>query len=257
MKRQTLSSLVASAVLLASPVAMAGVSVSVPAFEAQVATARTAASPGGTSITRAEMTAALSAFQSDDHVVDAAEHTYLGTKLADSVWKTGINGPAIKYLGDFYELYDAGPVAPQGVTLVTTSTATLYGSSGPLAGASRIAEGYIPNGQGVANNETLKDAYFAVAYPRAHEQSDDFYPITLADLVTTLRGQVLFQQMPTADDVDGAVAYITQISRNSNRLYISSFVSELDGGWAAGYVIAAVSTDRRYIRFVRVTTASD
>jgi hypothetical protein len=252
-----LKSLLAGAALLAAPAALAGTGTSVPAFEAKIATARTASSPGGTAVTTAEMVGACNSFWTDDWMVDAGEHAYLGTKLADSTFLTGINGPAQKYLQDFHELNNAGPVAPLGLQLVTTPAAQLFGASGPLASSARIAEGYIPNGQGVTNNDTLLDRYYAVlAEPGAYEDQFWFQPITLRQLADILKGSAN-QQTPSLDEVDGALAYIHQISRNSSRLYVGYWRSYLHGGEAAGYVIAAVSSDRRFVRMVRVTSWSD
>jgi hypothetical protein len=257
MRTSTLKASLIATGLLAAPAALATTTTSVPAFEAKIATARTSTSPGGTAVTRLEMEGALNSFWADDYVVDAAERTYLGTRVSNSTFLAGINGPAQKELQDFYELNDAGPVAPLGVTRVTTSPATLYGASGPLANISVIAEGYIPNGQGVVNNDTLVDAYSRVLAGSGYEDQFYFEPITLRELVDLLKSTVIFVQTPTIDEVDGALAYITQISRNSNRLYVGHWHNQLQGGESAGYVVAAVSTDRRFARMVKVTSWSD
>lgn len=256
MRNTPLQALLAGVTLLVSPAALAGTSTSVPTFEARITSARASTSPGGTSVLRAEMISALEAFRSDDSTVDTAEHQYLGTKLSSSTFLTGITGPAKKYLQDFYELEDgASTPAPLASTAVTTPAAQLYGASGPLASTSVIREGAIPSGQGVANQVTLTatyDTYFNDGY-------DDpvyFEPISLRELTLMLK-QGVEGGTPTSDEVDGALAFITDISRNSSRLYIAhwhSWGSSGGPGESAGRIVAAVSSDRRFVRMVNLTS---
>ncbi|QSQ19631.1 hypothetical protein JY651_30505 [Pyxidicoccus parkwayensis] len=256
MHLRPLRALLASVTLLVSSAALAGTSTSVPAFEASIASARASTSPGGTSVTRAEMTSALESFRTDDWTVDTAEHTYLGTQLGSSTFLTGITGPAKKYLQDFYELEDgASTPAPLGSAAVTTPAAQLYGASGPLASTSVIREGYIPNGQGVANQVTLTNTYYTY-FGDGYDDPIWFEPISLRELALLLK-QHVEGGTPTSDEVDGALAYITEISRNSSRLYVAhwhSWGSSSGPGESAGRIVAAVSSDRRFVRMVNFTS---
>ncbi|WP_233595281.1 MULTISPECIES: hypothetical protein [Corallococcus] len=80
----------------------------------------------------------------------------------------------------------------------------------------------------------------------------------MKELIARLSGNI-FSATPTVDEVEGATAFITAISRNSNRLYVTGWSCRGCGapGYTAGYVIAAVSTDRRFVRMVSVMTTSD
>ncbi|MFP2928420.1 hypothetical protein ACLESO_25140 [Pyxidicoccus sp. 3LG] len=255
MRSLPLRTLLASVTLLVCPAAVAGTSTSVPAFEARIATARTATSPGGTTVIRAEMISALQVFRGDDGAVDTAEHQYLGTRLGSSAFLTGVTGTAKKYLQDFYELEDGASVpAPLGSTAVATPAAQLYGASGPLASTSVIREGFIPNGQGVANQVTLTNTYYTY-FGDAWDDQLWFEPITLRELTLQLE-QNVEGGLPTSDEVDGALAYITDISRNSSRLYVAhwhSWGAPGGPGESAGFIVAAVSTDRRFVRMVNFT----
>jgi hypothetical protein len=202
------------------------------------------------------MTSALASFRTDDQVVDTAEHQYLGTKLGSSTFLTGITGPAKKYLQDFYELEDgAGSPAPLASTAVTTPASQLYGANGPLAATSVIREGSIPSGQGVANQVTLTNTYDTY-FNDGYDDPVYFEPISLNEL-TGLLQQPVEGGAPTSDEVDGALAYITDISRNSSRLYVAhwhSWGSRGGPGESAGRIIAAVSSDRRFVRMVNLTS---
>ena len=251
----SLKSLLGGVVLLAAPAAFAGSTTSIPAFDAKIAAARGSNSPGGTTIIRSEMAGALGSFTyNDDGKVDAAERAHLGTKVSNTTFLTGITGTAKKLLTDFHELNDAATTAaPLYLSWVQTSPAQLYGASGSLASSSEIVEGTIPSGQGVANQLTLtSSAYetFRVDNPGTFE------PVTLRELVDTLKTRY-FGAAVTSDEVDGAVAYITDISRNSNRLYVSHWQCNGCGGGPGdmgGYIVAAVSSDRRFVRMVKVWT---
>ncbi len=254
MTSSTLKSLLAGAALLAAPVALAGTSDSVPAFEAKIATARTSGSPSGTTVNRSEMSDALDSFWYDDWMVDADEHAYLGTKLASSTFLTGIDASAQDYLQDFHELNDGQGAWQLELAPVTTPASQLFGASGPLAYSANIAEGAI-NGEGVANNDTLLYAYGYVL-AQGYEDLFWFSPITHQQLVQILSGSAN-QQTPSQAEVNGAAAYLTEISGEGERLYAGYWHSYLWGGESAGYVIAAVSEDRQFVRMVRVISWGD
>jgi hypothetical protein len=242
----SLKSLLGGLVLLAAPAALAQDSTtSIPAFEAKMSAARATTSPSGATVTRQELVDALAAFGG----VDTSERAYLATKVGDSTFLTGLTAAAKKQLTDFHELNDAAEFgAPLGMSAVAGTPAELFGASGALSHA-RIKEGYIPNGAGVANQVTLTDTYGA-AFGSSYDNGYFFEPITPRELIAMLQSNT--EGTPTADEVDGAVAYITQISRNSNRLYVSGWRTMGRGGpgEAAGFVVAAVSTDRRFVRMV-------
>ncbi|RYZ42266.1 MAG: hypothetical protein EOO71_08630 [Myxococcaceae bacterium] len=258
MMTQSMKSLLGGLVLLTAPTALATSTTSIPAFEASITTARGTTSPGGTTVLRSEIKTALNAFINDTggaSGVDSAERAYLTTRLNDTPFQQSLTGTAAKYFADFYELNDANPVgAPLYLSPVAGTAASLYGATGPLAGSSRIQEGYIANGQGIANQATLGEAFSSYFGP----QASIFEPITVKELIATLSAGN-GSWTPTVDEVEGATAYITAISRNSNRLYITGWSCRGCGapGYTAGYVIAAVSTDRRFVRMVSVMTASD
>lgn len=258
MPSTTVRSLLGGLALLVAPATLAGSSTTAPLFEARIAAARQATSPGGTTVIRQEMAAALEVFFSDDWTVDTTEYNYLVSKRSDAAFLSGITGSAQKYLTDFSELNDGAQfAAPLGLNAVSSTPAVLYGASGPLASSSRIREGFIPNGQGVANQVTLADTYTAT-FGSAYDSPVTFQPINLRDLTQLLQSSA-YNGTPSVDEVDGAVAYITQISRNSNRLYYASWRTFGRGGpgEGGGYVIAAVSTDRRFVRMVEVITWSE
>ncbi|WP_223643168.1 hypothetical protein [Corallococcus sp. EGB] len=187
--------------------------------------------------------------------VDGAERAYLTTRLNDSPFQQSLTGTAAKYFADFYELNDATtPVAQWSFNPVAQTPASLYGATGPLANSSTIREGFIPNNQGVVANQSILMEAFSYFGP----QSSIFEPITVKELIALLSTRTV-SGTPTVDEVEGAVAYITAISRNSNRLYYTGWSCRGCGapGYTAGYVIAAVSTDRRFVRMVNVMTDSD
>jgi hypothetical protein len=258
MSSSSLKSLLSGAVLLAAPLALANSTTTIPAFDAKIATARTATSPGGTTVTRDEMSGALHTFiDFDDGVVDAAERTYLGTKVSNATFLTGVEETAKKFLTDFYELNDAATTpAPLSLYWLQDSPEDLYGTGGPLADASTILEGFIPYGQGVANQLTLLETLKSTQEFGYGAPNSSFYPITESELITTLSGTAGFDyETPSQDEVNGAAAFITQISNNSHRLYQASWACFRGcQGDVGGYVIAAVSTDRRFVRVVKVIT---
>ena len=252
MSSTSLKSLLSGVVLLAAPAAFAGSTTSIPAFDAKIATARGSNSPGGTTVIRSEMTEALRSFTSlDDGKVDAAERAHLGTKVGNTTFLTGVTGTAKKLLTDFHELNDAATTsAPLYLSWVQSTPQQLYGASGRLASSSEIVEGVIPSGQGVANQFTL--VYSASDTFRFRGPSN-FEPTTLRELIDTLTVRYDGANA-TPDEVDGALAYITEISRNSSRLYVAQWqCSDCGGGPGdlGGYIVAAVSTDRRFVRMVK------
>ncbi|MBN1210725.1 MAG: hypothetical protein JXB05_38105 [Myxococcaceae bacterium] len=250
----SLKSLLAGAVLLAAPAALADTSTSVPAFEAKIATARTSSSPGGTTVNRAEMSGALDSFWTDDWMVDVDEHAYLGTKLASPTFLAGIDAAAQDFLRDFHELNDGQWAAEVDFQPVSTPASQLFGASGPLANSADIAEGALIS-QGVANNDTMLYAYGYVL-AQGYEDLFWFSPITPAQLVQVLSGSAN-QQTPSQAEVNGAAAYLTAISGEGERLYLGYWHSYLWGGESAGYVIAAVNEDRDFVRMVRVISWGD
>ncbi|WP_164007213.1 hypothetical protein [Pyxidicoccus trucidator] len=252
MSISSLKSLLSGAVLLASSAAFAGSATTIPAFDAKIATARGSSSPGGTTINRAEMQGAVDVFLQDDGQVDSAERAHLTPKLSNTTFLTGITGSARKLLSDFHELNDAATVAaPLGNFPVAQTPAVLFGATGSLAANTEIREGYIPNGQGVANQATLVETFNANAM--YGKTVDHFTPITTQELIKVLGTQYLHTKA-TPDEVDGAVTYIQQISRNSDRLYFASWAYSYHSGYTTGFVVAAVSSDRRFVRFVDVLT---
>ncbi|QSQ19632.1 hypothetical protein JY651_30510 [Pyxidicoccus parkwayensis] len=254
--KTSLKTLLSGLVLLTSASALASSTTTIPAFDAKIAAARGATSPGGTTIVRTEMQGAVDLFLEDDGQVDAAERAYMGTQLGSTTFLTGVNGSAKKYLSDTYELNDtATTAAPLGSFPVAQTPAELYGASGPLAFSSIIREGYIPNGQGVANQVTLVETYNANARPGSYGVSY-FTPITTQELIAQLSAQYIGLNA-TVDEVEGALAYIYQIYRNSNRLYVGSWSGSYHSGYIQGFTIAAVSSDRRFVRFVDVITYSE
>lgn len=248
-------------VLLAAPAAFAGSTTTIPAFDAKIAAARGATSPGGTTIIRGEMSDALHVFidgdgYSEPHVVDAAERAYLGTKVNNATFLTGVADTAKQFLDAFYELDDAATTpAPLYLGYLDSPPADLYGVDGPLAVASTIVEGYIPYGQGVANQLTLLTA-IDDSRELGYGNPEAFYPINPSELVETLSQTAGYDyETPMPEEVDGAAAFITQISGNSGRLYKADWGCFRGcQGDVGGYIIAAVSTDRRFVRVVKVIT---
>lgn len=242
------------AVVSLASVSFAAGATTVPQFDTAVATARTAGSPGGTAVTRAELRGALDFFLFDDSQVDAVERAHLSSVLANSSWRIGVNGSAIKYATDFSELNNGAVVAPLSVYGISQTPLELYGAAGAMTNASWIQEGFIPNGQGVTNQDTLQNAY-AMAF---QANASTFKPINNRELLEQLESNVDFGT-PSKDEIDGAMATIVQISRNSNRLYLASWNTpgRFQPGDLGGYVIAAVSTDRRFVRFIEIRTWSE
>ncbi|MBN8228648.1 hypothetical protein JYK02_14135 [Corallococcus macrosporus] len=255
MKTLSMKSLVGALMLLSTP----AFATSITDFEAAVTAAKSSTSPGGTTIVRSEIRNALNVFlynTGSPTGVDSAERAHLTTRLNDTLFQQSLTGTAAKYYADFYELNDATTPASQwGLSPVAQTPASLYGATGPLASSSTIREGVIPSSQNVVANQFILGEAFGNAFG---PQVSIFEPITVKELLALLSGRTV-AGTPTVDEVEGALAYITQISRNSNRLYYTGWSCRGCGapGYTAGYVIAAVSTDRRFVRMVNVMTASD
>ncbi|ATB30113.1 hypothetical protein [Melittangium boletus] len=251
-----LKPLLGSLMFLAAP-ALADSAASIASFTSKMTAARAATSPGGTAVVRSEIAGALNgSFFLDGHV-DAQERAYLATQLGDALFLQGLTGQAKKYLTDFHELNDAADrEAPLTLGPVAGTTAELFGASGALSRSARVKEGYIPNGQGVANQVTLSNQYTQY-FGGGYDYPLSFEPINPRELIAKLQASTYFGT-PSQDEVDGALAYVTEISRNSNRLYIAYWHTEGRGGpgEAAGFVVAAVSTDRRFVRMLEVLSWS-
>ncbi|NVJ20111.1 MULTISPECIES: hypothetical protein [Myxococcus] len=254
-----LKSFLGGVVLLTAPQAFADSTTTIPAFNAAIATARTSNSPGGTTVRRAEMKTAVDVFLYDDGQVDAAERAFLGARINDLVFNIGVTATAQKYMIDVHELNDGATThAPLWLDPMTQTPEVLFGATGALAASSSIMEGNIPSGQGVANQRTLN---YKAAAAFGLQGAGKFTPITVQELLAKLSAHVI-SGTPNADEVDGALGLITQVSRNSNRLYTASWSCQTYCGGSGpsdqgGYFIAAVSTDRQFVRMVRVTTWSD
>ncbi len=196
------------------------------------------------------MQGATNFFFSDDSVVDSLEAGALTTRLADPAWVAPLTGSALSYAKFFQELNQSGPVPSVSFAQLTSTTAQLFGATGALSNAATVQEGFIPNGTGVATQATLQQAYLDGfgAYPGT------FRPANPREVINALTGTTV-SGLPTPDEVDGAFAQVLQIARNSNRFYLASWQSPGRGapGDIGGYVIAAVSTDRRFVRFIEVT----
>ncbi|QSQ19630.1 hypothetical protein JY651_30500 [Pyxidicoccus parkwayensis] len=260
MSSSSLKSLLSGAILLTAPVALANSTTTIPAFDAKIAAARGATSPGGTTVIRSEMSGALHTFiDSDDGVVDAAERAYLGTKVNDATFLTGVDASAKDFLNAFYEFNDAA-TTPSTLFLswLWASPEDLYGAGGPLADASTILEGDISDDepQGVVNQRTLLEALKTTREFGYGAPNSSFYPINPSELIATLSQSAGFNyETPSPEEVNGAAAFLTEISGDSNRLYQASWACFRGcQGDVGGYVIAAVNSDRRFVRVVKVIT---
>ncbi|MCE9669628.1 hypothetical protein LY474_17675 [Myxococcus stipitatus] len=254
MSRHPLKWLLSGLALLAAPVALADSSTSIPVFQSRVAAARAPSSPGGVQVLRAELVEAINALFYDDLALDAAERAFLGDRIHDLPFNVDVTASAQKYLIDFHELNDlATTSAPLGLEFVAPTPQEQYGVSGPLAAVSEVAEGYIPNGLGVANQITLRQKAAEVFLTDNLDYL--FIPITPRELIQRL-STPMSHGTALPDEVDGAASLITQISRNSNRLYVLGWSCERCGG-SRGLIVAAVSTDRRFVRMVKFRTYVD
>jgi hypothetical protein len=240
-----------SATLLFVQSALADGATTIPQFDADIAAARSAASNGGVAVTRAEMRGAINRFIGDDSTIDAAERAHLGAKLADASFRSNVNGQALKYAQDTLELNQDGAVPSISFAQITATTEALFGAAGALSNAAAPQEGFVPNGAGVATQRVLLQGYL----DGFNAVSGVFIPVNFSELRARL-GERTVSGQPSDDEADGALAYLNQIARNSGRLYLASWKSPGRGapGDLGGYVVAAVSSDRRFVRMVEVTT---
>jgi hypothetical protein len=254
MRRPTLTSVVTTLTLLAAPGALAGLSQSQPLFESALAAARSASSAQGATVNREEARGALGRFLSDDGAVDAQERAYLTTQSGNAAFFTGFTAEASQYFTSFQELNDAATTpAPLGCYSADQTPEEAFGTDGTLAASADIQQGFIPYGQGVANQLTLRTTYFNHFRVTG---VGSFDPVTEAELRIQLSTR--YDGLPvTQAEVEGAVAYLKQIGGNSKRFYVATWINthgRTAPGDLGGIVVAAVSTDRRYVRFVEVRT---
>jgi hypothetical protein len=143
-------------------------------------------------------------------------------------------------------------VAPLRVNDFSAPVAQLFGATGALTNAAWPKEGFIPYGAGITNQATLQATYLA-----AYEASASYFdPVTVRELLVMLSGR-LESGTPSIDEIEGAQAFIVEISRNSNRLFVAPWSASSRGGQPGdlgGFVVAAVSSDRRFVRFVEFHT---
>jgi hypothetical protein len=229
---------------------------SVEAFERATDSARQIDSGGGDAVTRAELRNAIGFFQHDDGVIDSEERTCLANFLADPSVQDSLSGSARKYAMEFLELNAELPPAQLAVTDVQASLVELFGAAGALTSSVWLQEGRVTNAAAVISQATLR-----ASYGRAFGGSaSTFDPINVRELVNELSGR-LELGTPSQDEVDGVVAFLTagtggaQGSKAASRLYLASWIAAGRGGEAGdvgGVVIAAVSSDRRSVRFLEV-----
>jgi hypothetical protein len=223
---------------------------STAAFERATDSARQISSGGGNAVTRAELRHAIGFFQHDDGVISTAERTCLANFLADPAAQEALSGAARKYAVEFLELNAELPPAPVAVSDLQTSLVDLFGAAGALTSSVWLQEARVTSSGAVISQATLRSAY-----GRAFGGSaGTFDPINVRELVNELSGR-LELGTPAQDEVDGVVAYLTQGPKAASRLYLASWIAAgrgADPGDLGGVVIAAVSSDRRTVRFVEV-----
>ena len=254
MLKRLLPSVTTTLALLAAPGAWAGLSQSQPQFESALAAARAASSAQGATVSREEARGALGRFLSDDSQVDAQERAYLTTQSGNAAFFTGFTAEARQYFASFQELNDAATTAaPLGCYSANETPEEAFGTDGTLASSADIQQGFIPYKQGVANQVTLRTTYYNHFAVTGVGQFD---PVTEAELRTLLATR--YDGMPvTQQEVDGAVAYLQQIGGSSKRYYVATWINTHGRnapGDLGGIVVAAVSTDRRYVRYVEIRT---
>lgn len=258
MKTPSLKSLLGAVALLSAPAALAGLGNSQPLFESRMDAARAASSSEGTHVTRTESRTALSSFIAyDDGQVDASEYAYLAPLVSDESFLTGFTDGARQYFASFHELNDAA-TQPASMNLypVSETPAEAFGVSGVLSNHASILEGYIPYGTGVANQVSLQWGYYSYFDITSVGAFD---PLSEDELRSAL-AQRMEGQYASQAEIDGAVAYLNEIAGNSQRLYKASWKNDYGRrypGGLGGFVIAAVSTDRRFVRFVEFVTWSE
>ncbi len=223
---------------------------SIDAFGRATEAARQIDSGGGDGVTRAELRNAIGFFQHDDGVIDSAERACLANFLADPAVQEASSGAARKYAMDFLELNADLPPAAVAVSDVQTSLVELFGAAGALTSSIWVQEARVTSSGAVISQATLRSAY-----GRAFGGSaSTFDPINVRELINELSGR-LELGTPAQDEVDGVVAYLTQGNKAASRLYLASWIAASRGaepGDLGGVVIAAVSSDRRSVRFIEV-----
>ncbi|HYO68043.1 MAG TPA: hypothetical protein VEU33_18390 [Archangium sp.] len=253
MKSKSLKTLLGVLAVVAAPAALAGLSTTQPMFESRMNTARAATSPEGAVVNRTEIRGALGSFLHDDGVVDSGERAYLAPQVTNTTFLTGFTPEARTYFSSFYELNDAAnSSAPLSVYPVGQTPAQAFGVSGVLSHSADIQEGVIPSTQGVANQYTLQWTYYS-SFDITNLGTFD--PTSEAELRSALA-------LPgaTQAEINGAVAYINQIAGTRKRIYKASWRNDYGRqypGGLGGFVIAAVSTDRRFVRYVEFVTWSE
>lgn len=223
---------------------------SVESFERATDSARQISSGGGDAVTRAELRSAIGFFQHDDGVISSDERTCLANFLADPEAQDALSGSARKYAVEFLELNADLPPAAFAISDVQTPLVELFDAAGALTSSVWMQEARLTSAGSVISQATLR-----AAYGRAYNASaGTFDPINLRELTNELSGRVELGT-PSQDEVDGVLAYLTQGSKAASRLYLASWIGSGRGGDAGdigGVVIAAVSSDRRTVRFLEV-----
>lgn len=228
---------------------------SIVAFERATAAARAPQSGNGSKVSRAELRNALSFFLHDDGTIDAGERGHLGACLADPAWRATVSDSALAYAIELHEL--VAESAPVSVTTaeVPGPLVDVLGAAGALTSSLWLQEGRV-SGAGVLSHAALR-----AAYGRAYNASvGPFDPIDRRELSNELSGR-LELGMPTKPELEGVLAYLGQGPRPAFRLYLAQWVATSresnPGEELGGVVIAAVSADRKTVRFVELRVWSD
>lgn len=227
---------------------------SIVAFERATAAARAPQSGAGTKVSRAELRNALSFFLHDDGTIDAGERGHLGACLADPAWRATVSDSALSYAIELHELVaELAPVS-LAVSEVPGSLVDVLGAAGALTSSLWLQDGRV-QGPGSISHASLR-----AAYGRAYNASvGTFDPIDRRELSNELSGR-LELGMPTQQEIDGVLAYLSQGPRPASRLYLAQWVAtgrDSPGQELGGVVIAAVSADRRTVRFVELRAWSE
>lgn len=227
---------------------------SIVAFERATAAARAPHSGGGPKVSRAELRNALSFFLHDDGTIDAGERGHLGACLADPAWRATVSDSALSYAIELHELVAELAPVTSTVTEVPGSLVDVLGAAGALTSSLWLQEGRL-TGPGTLSHTSLR-----AAYGRAYNASvGTFDPIDRRELSNELSGR-LELGMPTQREIDGVLSYLAQGPKPASRLYLAQWVAtgrDTPGQELGGVVIAAVSADRRTVRFVELRVWSD
>lgn len=227
---------------------------SIVAFERATAAARAPQSGGGAKVSRAELRNALSFFLHDDGTIDAGERGHLGACLADPAWRATVSDSALSYAIELHELVTELAPVSLVVSEVPGSLVDVLGAAGALTSSLWLQEGRV-QGNGALSHTSLR-----AAYGRAYNASvGTFDPIDRRELSNELSGR-LELGMPTQREIDGVLDYLSQGPRPASRLYLAQWVAtgrDSPGQELGGVVIAAVSADRRSVRFVELRAWSE